>query len=82
MILDELTNHLDIVMTQWLEKYLAEFKCGLLIVSHDSAFLDNIVDRILELEKGHLQSFKGNYSKYLEQKVIKTATQEAAYAAQ
>ncbi|MCD8199216.1 MAG: ATP-binding cassette domain-containing protein [Phascolarctobacterium sp.] len=82
MILDEPTNHLDIVMTQWLEKYLAEFKGGLLIVSHDRAFLDNVVQRILELEGGHLQSFKGNYSRYLEQKVIQTATQEAAYAAQ
>ncbi len=82
MILDEPTNHLDIVMTQWLEKYLAEFKGGLLIVSHDRAFLDNVVQRILELEKGHLQSFKGNYSRYLEQKVIQTATREAAYAAQ
>lgn len=82
LILDEPTNHLDIVMTQWLEAYLREFKGGLLVVSHDRAFLDNVAIRILEMEAGKLQSFKGNYSRYLEQKAIQTATLEAAYAAQ
>ena len=82
MILDEPTNHLDIVMTEWLEKYLQEFKGGLLVVSHDRAFLDNVAVRILEMEGGKLQSFKGNYSRYLEQKAIQTATLEAAYNAQ
>ncbi len=82
MILDEPTNHLDIVMTQWLEKYLQEFKGGLLVVSHDRAFLDNVATRILEMEGGRLQSFKGNYSRYLQQKAIQTATLEAAYNAQ
>lgn len=82
LILDEPTNHLDIVMTQWLEAYLCEFKGGLLVVSHDRAFLDNVAVRILEMEAGKLQSFKGNYSRYLEQKAIQTATLEAAYAAQ
>lgn len=82
MILDEPTNHLDIVMTQWLEAYLREFKGGLLVVSHDRAFLDNVAVRILEMEGGRLQSFKGNYSRYLEQKAILSATLEAAYNAQ
>ncbi len=82
MILDEPTNHLDIVMTQWLEKYLQEYKGGLLVVSHDRAFLDNVATRILEMEGGRLQSFKGNYSRYLQQKAIQTATLEAAYNAQ
>lgn len=82
LIMDEPTNHLDIVMTQWLEAYLREFKGGLLVVSHDRAFLDNVAVRILEMEAGKLQSFKGNYSRYLEQKAIQTATLEAAYAAQ
>lgn len=82
MILDEPTNHLDIVMTQWLEKYLQEFKGGLLVVSHDRAFLDNVAVRILEMESGRLQSFKGNYSRYLQQKAVQTATMEAAYNAQ
>lgn len=82
MILDEPTNHLDIVMTQWLETYLRDFKGGLLVVSHDRAFLDNVAVRILEMEGGRLQSFKGNYSRYLEQKAIQSATLEAAYNAQ
>ena len=82
LILDESTNHLDIAMTEWLEKYLQEFKGGLLVVSHDRAFLDNIATRILEMEGGHLTSFKGNYSKYLVQKELQTATLEAAYASQ
>ncbi len=82
MILDEPTNHLDIVMTEWLEKYLQEFKGGLLVVSHDRAFLDHVATRILEMEGGKLQSFKGNYSRYLEQKAIQTATLTAAYNAQ
>ena len=82
MILDEPTNHLDIVMTQWLEGYLREFRGGLIVVSHDRAFLDNVATRILEMEGGKLQSFKGNYTKYLEQKAIQTQTLEAAYVAQ
>ena len=82
LILDEPTNHLDILMTQWLERYLQEFRGGLLVVSHDRAFLDNVAVRILEMEGGKLQSFKGNYTRYLEQKAIQTATLEAAYNAQ
>lgn len=82
LILDEPTNHLDIYMTEWLEKYLQEFKGGLLVVSHDRAFLDQVATRILEMEGGRLQSFKGNYTKYLDQKAIQTATETAAYNAQ
>lgn len=82
LILDEPTNHLDIKMTEWLEKYLVAFKGGLLVVSHDRYFLNNVTGRILEMEGGRLQSFKGNYDKYLAQKEIQTATLEAAYDAQ
>ena len=82
LLLDEPTNHLDIAMTEWLETYLKEFKGGLLLVSHDRAFLNNVVGRILEIEGGRLQSFKGNYDKYLQQKEVQTASMEAAYAAQ
>ena len=82
LILDEPTNHLDIDMTEWLEKYLREFKGGLLIVSHDRAFLDNVVETILEMEGGHLQQFNGNYSRYLEQKDLQTLTETRAYDAQ
>ncbi len=82
LILDEPTNHLDIDMTEWLEKYLRDFKGGLLIVSHDRTFLDNVVATILEMEGGRLQSFKGNYSKYLAQKDLQVLTETRAYDAQ
>ncbi len=82
LILDEPTNHLDIKMMEWLEGYLRDYKGGLILVSHDRAFLDNVTTRILEMEKGKLKSFPGNYTKYLVQKEIQTKTQEAAYNAQ
>ena len=82
LILDEPTNHLDIRMTEWLEGYLRNFKGGVLIVSHDRFFLNNVVGRVMEMEGGHLQNFKGNYDQYLAQKEIQMATMEAAYEAQ
>ena len=82
LILDEPTNHLDIRMTEWLEGYLRNFKGGVLIVSHDRFFLNNVVGRVLEMEGGYLQNFKGNYDQYLAQKEIQMATMEAAYEAQ
>lgn len=82
LILDEPTNHLDIVMTEWLEEYLREFRGGLLTVSHDRYFLDKVATRMLEMEGGRLIPYKGNYTHYLEQKEIRTATLESAYASQ
>ena len=82
LILDEPTNHLDIVMSEWLEKYLREFRGGVLVISHDRAFLDNVVDDILEMEGGTLHRFKGNYSRYLEQKAVQVLTRTRAYEAQ
>ncbi|MGO5491328.1 MULTISPECIES: ABC-F family ATP-binding cassette domain-containing protein [unclassified Acidaminococcus] len=82
LILDEPTNHLDIVMSEWLEKYLREFRGGVLVISHDRAFLDNVVEEILEMEGGTIHRFKGNYSRYLEQKEIQVLTQTRAYEAQ
>lgn len=82
LILDEPTNHLDIYMTEWLEQYLREFKGSVLVVSHDRAFLDNVVTRTLEAEAGLVKSYKGNYSCYLEQKAIEVQSQTVAYNAQ
>ncbi len=82
LLLDEPTNHLDIRMMEWLEGYLRDFKGGVLVVSHDRAFLDHVATRILEMEGGRLRSFTGNYSKYLVQKDILTRTEKAAYEAQ
>ncbi len=82
LLLDEPTNHLDIRMMEWLEGYLRAFKGGVLVVSHDRAFLDHVATRILEMEGGHLRSFTGNYTKYLAQKDILIRTERAAYEAQ
>ena len=82
LLLDEPTNHLDIRMMEWLEGFLRDFKGGILVVSHDRAFLDHVATRILELEGGHLRSFTGNYTKYLAQKEILVKTEKAAYEAQ
>lgn len=82
LILDEPTNHLDLYMTQWLEGYLRDFKGSLLVVSHDRAFLDRVAEGILELEQGRLTVYKGNYSRYLEQKQLRQAAWAAAYKAQ
>jgi ATP-binding cassette subfamily F protein 3 len=69
LLLDEPTNHLDIAMLEWLEDWLAAFSGAVLIVSHDRTFLDNTVDRILDLdaETHTMREYVGNYSNYLEQ---------------
>ncbi len=64
LILDEPTNHLDVKTLFWLEEYLSAYKGALLIVSHDRYFLDRLTTRTLELDRGRLSSYKGNYSKY------------------
>lgn len=68
LILDEPTNHLDGEMSEWLELYLKNFKGSLLMVTHDRYFLDEICDRIVELDQGKLYSYKANYEGYLELK--------------
>jgi ATP-binding cassette subfamily F protein uup len=68
LILDEPTNHLDAETVEWLEKYLGEFTGALLLVTHDRYFLDRVTNRIIEIERGRVQSFSGNYAAYLEQK--------------
>ncbi|MCB0516115.1 MAG: ABC-F family ATP-binding cassette domain-containing protein [Chitinophagales bacterium] len=68
MILDEPTNHLDILMIEWLEKYLQQPNLTLLLVTHDRYFLDAVTNEIVELHKGDLYKFKGNYAYYLEKR--------------
>lgn len=68
LILDEPTNHLDHDMAEWLEGYLGKFNGALLMVTHDRYFLDRVANRIVEIEHGGLQTYPGNYSKYLELK--------------
>lgn len=68
LILDEPTNHLDADTIEWLESYLARYTGALLLVTHDRYFLDRVTDRILEVDRGTVQSFAGNYAYYLEKK--------------
>ncbi|MGY3765641.1 ABC-F family ATP-binding cassette domain-containing protein [Vagococcus vulneris] len=68
LILDEPTNHLDIDTLNWLENYLQNYRGALLIVSHDRYFLDKIVTEVYELSRQKMWHYKGNYSRYLDQK--------------
>lgn len=81
LLLDEPTNHLDIEMLEWLEDWLNRFNGAALMVSHDRTFLDNTVTSILELDSGThaVRSFDGNYSDYLEQKLLEYDRQAQAY---
>jgi ATP-binding cassette subfamily F protein uup len=76
-ILDEPTNHLDAETAGWLEEFLAgEFRGAIVLITHDRYFLDAVVDRIVELERGKLTSFAGGYSDYLEKKADLLAHEE------
>ena len=68
LLLDEPTNHLDMQSVIWLEQFLKEFKGGIVFISHDRAFIRAIATRILDLDRGKLVSYPGNYAQYLEQK--------------
>jgi ATP-binding cassette subfamily F protein uup len=71
LILDEPTNHLDNDMIIWLENYLTKFSGAILMVTHDRYFLDRVSNKIVELDKGNLFSYEGNYSKFLELKSLR-----------
>jgi ABC transport system ATP-binding/permease protein len=64
LLLDEPTNHLDLAAIQWLEGLLRDYKGSILFVTHDRRFLDNVATRIVELDRGRLLSFPGNFSAY------------------
>ena len=77
LVLDEPTNHLDSEMAEWLEDYLIKYRGAFVMVTHDRYFLDKTTNRILEVDKGNLYSYAGNYSKFLE---LKTAREEMQMA--
>lgn len=68
LLLDEPTNHLDNKTVEWLEKYLAQYKGALLVITHDRYFLNRVTNRIFELDHGKLYTYDGNYELFLEKK--------------
>lgn len=68
LLLDEPTNHLDLESAKWLEGFLRGYDGAVVVVSHDRAFMDNMVDRVAEIDAGRLELYKGNYSAYLKQR--------------
>jgi ABC transport system ATP-binding/permease protein len=76
LLLDEPTNHLDLDAIEWLENLLLEFKGSVVTITHDRTFLDHVATRIVELDRGHLNSYPGNFAQYLAQKDAQQA-QEA-----
>ena len=79
IILDEPTNHLDLDATIWLENFLSEWSGSLVLISHDRTFLDKSINHVLEIELKKVFLFKGNYSDYLTQKLIRMEQHKSSY---
>lgn len=77
IIMDEPTNHLDIEMIEWLENYLQDGSLSILLVTHDRYFLDEVCDRIIEIDNHMLYEYKGNFDYYLEKKAEREQIQDA-----
>ena len=75
LLLDEPTNHLDVASIEWLEQMLLSYSGSVLFVTHDRRFLDNVATRIIELDRGHLSSYPGNFSAYLQEKAAALETE-------
>ncbi|MBR5931901.1 MAG: ABC-F family ATP-binding cassette domain-containing protein, partial [Lachnospiraceae bacterium] len=82
LLLDEPTNHLDLPSIEWLEDYLKKYKSAVVIVSHDRAFLDKIIDVTYEIEYHRMKRYAGNYSAFVRQKEEALEKQEKDYEAQ
>ncbi len=78
LILDEPTNHLDSGMVLWLENYLIRYTGAILMVTHDRYFLDRVTNKIVEIDRGNLYTYQGNYSKYLELKAEREDMERAS----
>lgn len=79
ILLDEPTNHLDIDSIQWLEDFLMNKAKGVIVISHDKAFIDNITNRTIEVTMGRIYDYKANYTHYLELRKERRAAQIKAY---
>ena len=82
MLLDEPSNHLDIEATEWLEDFLVESRSAMIVVSHDRYFLDKVTNRTLELFRGTVDSYPGNFSAYWRQKAERLLVQRRTYEKQ
>jgi ATP-binding cassette subfamily F protein 3 len=82
LLLDEPTNHLDLDTTQWLEEYLHNLDASVLVISHDRAFLENIVDHVLHLENGTAYAYRGSYNAFVRQRTERRLAQERAFSQQ
>ncbi|MBD2498783.1 ABC-F family ATP-binding cassette domain-containing protein [Nostoc sp. FACHB-280] len=70
LLMDEPTNHLDALSVEWLQSYLNRFRGALLLITHDRYFLDKVTNRIIEIDRGDIYTYTGNYSYYLEKKAL------------
>ncbi|MCC6424183.1 MAG: ABC-F family ATP-binding cassette domain-containing protein, partial [Phycisphaerales bacterium] len=82
LLLDEPTNHLDLTAIEWLEKYLADYRGAVVLISHDRFLLDRLATRIVWLTQCRLQSYPGNYSAFVQQRELQELTQERQFAQQ
>ena len=82
IFLDEPTNHLDLSSIEWLETYLMNYQGTVVIVSHDRYFLDRIVNKVIDIDMGHVEMFTGNYSEYAAKKKMLYDARVKAYLKQ
>ncbi|MGB3509232.1 MAG: ABC-F family ATP-binding cassette domain-containing protein [Microcoleaceae cyanobacterium] len=79
LLMDEPTNHLDAMSVEWLQSYLNTFSGAILLITHDRYFLDRVTNRIIEIDRGDIYTYSGNYSYYLEKKAL---AEESAVSSQ
>ena len=79
LMLDEPTNHLDLPSIQWLENYLKHYPGTLMIVSHDKKFLNNVINKTVEIDRKKFNIYAGNYNFYLKEKALSTDIQQKIY---
>lgn len=79
LLLDEPTNHLDIESIQWLEQYLSQAACAVVLVSHDRAFINNVTNRTIEITCGHIEDYKVKYNEYVDLRKERREQQLRAY---
>jgi ATP-binding cassette subfamily F protein 3 len=82
LLLDEPTNHLDLEGIEWLEDQLKGWKGAMIVVAHDRAFLNTIATRVWELTQGRIETYRGNYDAYHQQRTERRAQRQARYEAQ